>query len=136
MKYGIIALVTFFLSGSLVLANEAPLLSDKDYVDVLGASIALKVSCKPKDVSACRQADAVLKMLRYNLRVEGTAHGLKVEGSGHGLKVEGSSHGLMQEGSAHREYLQTYSDLFLDAFLEGMLDAKALNAKAASLVEP
>ena len=98
MTKSALILMMALLSPSLSFASEAPPLTDEELSDVVSAAIELKGKCVLKKEAECKSADAVMKMFRY--------------------VVKG-------DNSPHKDYMKKYGGLFLEAFADGYINAKA-----------
>jgi len=96
-KY-ILLLVGILLIPNLSFANDAPPLSDEELSDIVSAVIVLKGNCVSKKEIECKNADAVMKMFRYMIK---------------------------GDNSPHKDYMKKYGGLFLEAFSDGYMEAKA-----------
>ena len=101
-KSALIVMVAL-LSPSLSFASEAPPLTDEELSDVVSAVIELKGKCASKKETECKNADAVMKMFRY--------------------VVKG-------ENSPHKDHMKKYGSLFLEAFADGYINAKAAESSS------
>jgi hypothetical protein len=96
----VLACLLLSLFVSPVFATEPSKLTENELSEVLSGAITLKANCNAKGESACKEADAVMKLLRYSLK---------------------------SKNSPHKAYMTTYGGIALDAFIDGYMQIKAVD---------